>query len=226
VSFLSFFLSGFFFFLLSFEVHVLFTRVVVRSQFSLLTVNTQLVCQLRTQEIEDSRDVEFFMVGNDAAAVQKRLDNIRRKAPKFVCLNDDMNKTHTPKGVLRALHGFSRSLLPTPSPFELRGGKVNEKLHVDDAYLRRTAHLSPHSSTLRSTFLWSLAAVVVVVAAVYAIRTARLARVSHACADECARVLPTLWSSSSLSPSSSSSSSATSMHGVDSDSDGVGQKRS
>ncbi len=47
-------------------------------------------------------------------------DNIRRKAPKFVCLNDDMNKTHAaPRKVLRALHGFARSLLPLPSPFEL-----------------------------------------------------------------------------------------------------------
>lgn len=86
------------------------------------------------------------MVGNNATVVQKRLDEIRAKGaprrsllvdadsvccvcfagPKFVCLNDDMNKTHAPPvELMNVLADFYESYYPKPSPFELPDGVLN-----------------------------------------------------------------------------------------------------
>jgi hypothetical protein len=39
-------------------------------------------------------EVSFLMVKDNDTRVRKDLDNIRHEQKKFVCLNDDMNKTH------------------------------------------------------------------------------------------------------------------------------------
>ena len=94
------------------------------------------------------------MVGNNATVVQRRLDEIRAKgrsscslwpaaaapscpapsaAPKFICLNDDMNKTHAPPAELLAvLRDFYESYFPKPSPFELPEGQSNPALWLDE----------------------------------------------------------------------------------------------
>jgi len=78
-------------------------------------------------------EVEFYMMGNNATIVQKRLDGIRAKSPKFICLNDDMNKTHAPPDdLLRAIDEFYSSFFPKPSPFELPNGQTNTFLYLDD----------------------------------------------------------------------------------------------
>lgn len=88
--------------------------------------------------------VEFYMVGNNYTSVQARLDEIREKMPKFICLNDDMNKTHAPDPrLLTALRDFYISYFPKPSPFELPPGKRNPYLYIDElrAHLKQTRSL-------------------------------------------------------------------------------------
>ena len=59
--------------------------------------------------------------------MQLRLDEIRAKMPKFVCLNDDMNKTsEPPAATLRALRDFYHSYFPAPCPFENEPNKPND----------------------------------------------------------------------------------------------------
>jgi hypothetical protein len=85
-------------------------------------------------EEENTNDVDFYMVGNDYDVVKKRLDELRQKGPKFICLNDDMNKTHDPEPkLLGALHDFYTGYFPLPCPFELPEGVVNDFLYLEDS---------------------------------------------------------------------------------------------
>jgi hypothetical protein len=64
-------------------------------------------------------EVEFFMVPDNYTMVSERLADIRLRMPKFICLNDDMNKTHEPPPeTLECLQDFYISYFPVPSPFE------------------------------------------------------------------------------------------------------------
>jgi hypothetical protein len=64
--------------------------------------------------------------------VNSQLDEIRYKLPKFVCLNDDMNKTQPNEKVVKSLHQFYNWYFPEISQFELPQGKMNKFLHIDD----------------------------------------------------------------------------------------------
>lgn len=69
----------------------------------------------------------LLQVGNNLTSVMKRLDDMRAKGPKFICLNDDMNKTGDASGaILDTLKAFYLTLLPEPCPFELPPGERNE----------------------------------------------------------------------------------------------------
>ncbi|GAB5363523.1 hypothetical protein AAMO2058_000890500 [Amorphochlora amoebiformis] len=84
-------------------------------------------------ELMSLNEVEFFMVPDDYDTVQERLDHIMVKAPKFICLNDDMNKTHDPpKRTLKALYDFYETYYPDATPFELPQGEPNPYLHFDE----------------------------------------------------------------------------------------------
>ncbi len=84
------------------------------------------------------------MMGNNATVVGKRLDEIRTKMPKFICLNDDMNKTHAPpQQLLQTIADFYMSYFPLPSPFELPPGESNPFLYID--LLREHKHQQKRS---------------------------------------------------------------------------------
>mmetsp|Transcript_10120 Transcript_10120/g.24916 ORF Transcript_10120/g.24916 Transcript_10120/m.24916 type:complete len:995 (-) Transcript_10120:135-3119(-) len=84
-------------------------------------------------ELVNLNEVEFFMVPDDYQQVQERLDHITVKSPKFICLNDDMNKTHDPpKRTLQALHDFYETYYPDPTPFELPVNESNPYLYYDE----------------------------------------------------------------------------------------------
>jgi UDP-N-acetylglucosamine-lysosomal-enzyme len=86
-------------------------------------------------EEENLDQVEFFMVGNDYDKVKKRLDELRQKGPKFICLNDDMNKTHDPEPkLLGALQDFYTGYFPLPCPFEHPDGVTNDFLYLEDSH--------------------------------------------------------------------------------------------
>ena len=71
-------------------------------------------------ELVNLDQIEFYMVPDNTTKVQLRLDEIRAKMPKFICLNDDMNKTaDPPMETLQVLRDFYTSYFPNPCPFEL-----------------------------------------------------------------------------------------------------------
>mmetsp|Transcript_30 Transcript_30/g.65 ORF Transcript_30/g.65 Transcript_30/m.65 type:complete len:345 (-) Transcript_30:119-1153(-) len=93
-------------------------------------------------EVMNLNEVEFFMVPDNYEQVQERLDHIMVKQPKFICLNDDMNKTHDPPArTLYALRNFYETYYPVPTPFELPKNQSNAYLHYDElvAYKQKQA---------------------------------------------------------------------------------------
>eukprot|EP00698_Gefionella_okellyi_P022212 TRINITY_DN7324_c0_g1_i1.p1 TRINITY_DN7324_c0_g1~~TRINITY_DN7324_c0_g1_i1.p1 ORF type:complete len:1088 (+),score=214.86 TRINITY_DN7324_c0_g1_i1:124-3387(+) len=77
-------------------------------------------------------DVSFMMIHDNDTKTRKDLDSMRHEQRKFVCLNDDMNKTHPNPKVIEALHDFYMSYFPLKSQFELPDGQVNQFLWFDD----------------------------------------------------------------------------------------------
>jgi UDP-N-acetylglucosamine-lysosomal-enzyme len=120
-------------------------------------------------ELTGLEQVEFYMVPDDFNKAQKRLDDIRVKMPKFICLNDDMNKTHDPDPrTVRVLREFYHSYFPLPSPFELEPDDYHTILHVDDLRAHRRfvslgkvlallAAAAAAVSLLRTTWVWGWA---------------------------------------------------------------------
>jgi hypothetical protein len=97
-------------------------------------------------------EVEFYMVPDNATKVSRRLDEIRAKQPKFVCLNDDMNKTGAaPVETVKALHDFYVSYFPAACPFENPDDRPNDFLYVDD-WRARKAKQQREGGGLFSTF--------------------------------------------------------------------------
>ncbi len=96
--------------------------------------------------------------------------------PKFICLNDDMNKTHAPDPrLLTALKEFFVSYYPKPSPFELPEDKPNPVLYMDELRLHLQDNkpllgtLTGPSSEGSSVYYRVTVFVVVVVALVLAV---------------------------------------------------------
>ena len=70
------------------------------------------------QSITDLKEVAFEMLGDDINETLAKLDSVRARKPKFVCLNDNMH--HPSPALLRALHEFYEAVLPMRSQFELK----------------------------------------------------------------------------------------------------------
>jgi UDP-N-acetylglucosamine-lysosomal-enzyme len=78
-------------------------------------------------------DVAFLMINENDTNVESRLDGIRYRQQKFICLNDNMNHTNPKaKDTVRLLHQFYMSLFPLPSTFELPDGSYNRFLHLNE----------------------------------------------------------------------------------------------
>jgi hypothetical protein len=93
-------------------------------------------------EVMTEDEIEFYMMPNNAADVQHRLDGIRRKMPKFICINDDVRGVPDPN-VFSVLGGFYHSYFPKPCPFELPPGRENEAQYIDDIVRIRTQRGAP-----------------------------------------------------------------------------------
>lgn len=78
------------------------------------------------------KQVAFHMIRDDVKQVKKELDDIRYRQPKFICLNDDMNKTAPNPEVVKALHNFYQWYFPERSDFELPEGQENPFLYIDE----------------------------------------------------------------------------------------------
>ena len=125
-------------------------------------LRTQLAGKKYPHESGSMGDVEFFMVGDNFTMVQDRLDHIRLTTPKFICLNDDMNKTHDPDPrVVQALHDFYLSYFPTPCAFELPPEKYHQQYHLDDILAAEGAYVESSSVFSGTTYVVLLLAALV-----------------------------------------------------------------
>ena len=71
----------------------------------------------------DVAEVGFHMISDDLEDTMSKLNEVRAKRPKFVCINDDMDD---PSPVLlENLQKFYKSFFPHPSRFELPPGQTN-----------------------------------------------------------------------------------------------------
>jgi UDP-N-acetylglucosamine-lysosomal-enzyme len=95
-------------------------------------------------ELRDTEQVAFLMVANNDTTLQSRLDGIRLKRHKFICLNDNLNHSDpTAAESVRLLQEFYRSMFPTRSAFELPDGVTNPFLHIDEIrHAERQARLA------------------------------------------------------------------------------------
>jgi len=78
----------------------------------------------------DVDEVAFYTLEDNEQKVQQDLDRIRARRNKFICLNDDMNKSMLNKKIVDHIHDFYESFVPTPSPFELPPNKYNPYLYL------------------------------------------------------------------------------------------------
>ena len=71
----------------------------------------------------------FEMIDEDLEKTQAKLDNIRARRPKFVCVNDDVKESN--EELSKILHDFYESFFALRSRFELPEGMRNKHLRLD-----------------------------------------------------------------------------------------------
>lgn len=100
----------------------------------------------------DSSSVGFVMVWNNDTTLQGKLDGIRFRRHKFICLNDNVDH-NSPEAVktLKMLRDFYESLYPNPSSFELPQGVTNAYLHVDE--FKNAEHDTPSNDLFVYLFM-------------------------------------------------------------------------
>jgi len=81
-----------------------------------------------THSIGAEEEVAFEMVGDDYNETLAKLDSVRSRRAKFVCINDDM--TLAPEPLRRALREFYESYFPHPCELELPPGRENAHLYI------------------------------------------------------------------------------------------------
>eukprot|EP01087_Luapelamoeba_hula_P016073 TRINITY_DN4908_c0_g2_i3.p1 TRINITY_DN4908_c0_g2~~TRINITY_DN4908_c0_g2_i3.p1 ORF type:complete len:1115 (-),score=138.63 TRINITY_DN4908_c0_g2_i3:111-3455(-) len=84
-------------------------------------------------EAANEDDIWFMMVHTNATQTRARLDGIRAKPRKFLCLNDDIDHIN-PAAVatLQIIRRFYESMHAKPSSFELPPERSNPFLHYED----------------------------------------------------------------------------------------------
>ena len=78
----------------------------------------------------DLNEVTFEMIGDNFNETREKLDGIRAKRTKFICVNDDMNDPSP--ALLDMLHAFYEGMVPKSSPFELPPGHRNPFSRIDE----------------------------------------------------------------------------------------------
>jgi len=112
-------------------------------------------------EIMNLQEIAFHMVADNISKLLTELDNIRYNRPKFICLNDDMDKSHINEKILNALHAFYESLLPLPSSFELAIGRLNRNIYLNELIKENTIANSCSDQKLwNSVFLFAIGIII------------------------------------------------------------------
>jgi len=86
----------------------------------------------------DKSEVGFQMIVDNINITRNKLDGLRARKPKFICINDDMHLA--PPEVQQTVHDFFSSIVPLACPAELPPGSVNpQPLYLDVLLLHRAA---------------------------------------------------------------------------------------
>ncbi|GAB5361367.1 hypothetical protein AAMO2058_000707400 [Amorphochlora amoebiformis] len=88
-------------------------------------------------EIASMSDVQFEMLKPEHRKAKARLEEIMKKAPKFICINDDMGTKGVPVITMRYLRLFYEKYYPSPCPFELPPDSPNPYHHIHTLRLHR-----------------------------------------------------------------------------------------
>lgn len=84
-------------------------------------------------QIDGTDEVAFLMVGNNHTTMQTKLDGVRTRRQKFICLNDNIDHSLADSHkVVEVLHEFYEAILPNPSRFELPKGVRNTYLYIEE----------------------------------------------------------------------------------------------
>jgi len=101
--------------------------------------------------------VAFVMVHTNATTTRNKLDGLREKARKFICINDDVDHTDPASAkTLNLVRAFYQWAYPHPSQFELPAGKANPVLYYDELLA-----LQEHGWRIKM-YLWVVLALVAV----------------------------------------------------------------
>lgn len=96
-----------------------------------LRANIDWTLRYPTHILGSDRDtVAFEMIGDNYTETLHKLDSIRARQWKFVCVNDNMK--NPTDDLVRALEDFYLSFFPYPSIFELPTGVRNPTLYLDE----------------------------------------------------------------------------------------------
>jgi hypothetical protein len=97
------------------------------------------------EELIDSPEVAFQMISTNQSNLDEKLDGIRVRRQKFICLNDNMNHAdRNNHASLRKLRDFYESLYPLPSSFELPPDRPNKVLYIDELTAEQRAVRHQH----------------------------------------------------------------------------------
>lgn len=83
-----------------------------------------------TYTVGAEEDVVFEMIYDNATLTTEKLDSVRWRKSKFICLNDNVNQ-YTPE-LAETVRDFFEAMYPIPSRFELPRGKTNPTLYTDE----------------------------------------------------------------------------------------------
>ena len=88
-------------------------------------------------ETFNADNVAFVMVNQNDTKLQEKLDGIRERQHKFICLNDNIDHSD-PKAdeALQLVHDLYKSIVPLRSSFELPDDQLNQDQYIDDIQAR------------------------------------------------------------------------------------------
>merc|ERR1712137_766873 len=89
-------------------------------------------------ETFNADNVAFVMVNQNDTKLQEKLDGIRERQHKFICLNDNIDHSD-PKAdeALQLVHDLYKSIVPLRSSFELPDDQLNQDQYIDDIQARK-----------------------------------------------------------------------------------------
>ena len=93
----------------------------------------------KTEAVEEK--MELSIENQHFVETKEKLDSIRAKKTKFICVNDDM---HNPALELeQMLADFYKSMFPKPSPFELPPGQTNGGRNIFEIRRHKVRQVPP-----------------------------------------------------------------------------------